>query len=205
MPSAQQVMDSLIEVSKPSLFKEATKWFDYKGISLEKVRSDVIGSGDWAEFGVFTGDCAKVILSQLPKDVKLYLIDSFEGVPEDWLGDWKKGTFALEEKDIPVFADPRVKTVKGFFKDSLPGYFSPSAAPLAYVHMDADLYSSTWDVLRHCNHVIAPGIIILFDEYLMYGTDDEHRALVEWAEEFAREFIYLWCTQWVQVAIRITK
>jgi macrocin-O-methyltransferase TylF-like protien len=199
------IMASIPEVHKADLFNVNRKWFDYKRISLDKVLADILISGDWAEFGVYKGDCAKLMLKELPTRSALHLFDSFEGLPEDWVGNWKKGSFAMPAESIPVFTDTRVKVVRGFFKDSLPGYFSSSAAPLAFIHMDADLYSSTWDVLRNCNHVIVPGTVILFDEYVMFGKDDEHRAFVEWTREFGREFKYLWRTRWVQVAVRIEK
>jgi len=198
-------MAALPQVHRPDLFNENTKWFDYKRISLDKAYRDVAISGDWAEFGVFKGDCAKLMLSALPEGSSLLLFDSFEGLQEDWTTAWKKGAFALSEKSIPVFADPRVRMIKGYFSDTLPGYFTPLAPRLSFIHMDADLYSSTWDVLRHCNDAIVPGTIILFDEYVMWGKDEEHRALIDWANEFGREFKYLWRTQWVQVAVRITR
>ena len=84
---------------------------------------DAVLSGDWAEFGVFKGACANLMLEALPAGSTLHLFDSFEGLPEDWVGSWKKGSFAMPPESIPVFSDPRVKMVRGFFKDSLPGYF----------------------------------------------------------------------------------
>jgi hypothetical protein len=71
--------------------------------------------------------------------------------------------------------------------------------------MDADLYGSTMDVFNGLNEFISPGTIILFNEYVMKQSEDEHRALLDWSQQHRREFQYLWRSESVQVAIRVTK
>ena len=77
------------------------------------------------------------------------------------------------------------------------------------MHIDCDLYSSTIDCLFGLNDFIVPGTVLLFDEYMMLNNgesdDGEHRALVEWMEKFDRQVEYLWRTNWVQVAARVTR
>ena len=51
---------------------------------LNQISKLVILDGDWVEFGVREGVSAKVLLNNLPKNNKLYLFDSFEGLPEHW-------------------------------------------------------------------------------------------------------------------------
>ncbi len=208
MPTAKRIMATLPRVHIPELYVESERWFSYKRISLRRVFEDVKIPGHWAEFGVFKGDCARIMLDALPQNSSLFLFDSFEGLPEDWGGKWKRGHFGLGEGEEPVFANPNVVCVKGWFKDTLPEYFKNDQI-LSLIHMDADLYSSTWDVLRNINHVIVPGTVILFDEYIMSTkagySEDEHRAFTEWVEQSGRKFEYLWRTKWVQVAVRITK
>lgn len=203
--TTQALMESIPEVHRADLFKGKTKHFDYKRISLDMAFRDITIRGDWAEFGVYMGDCARLMHKSLPASSSLHLFDSFDGLPEDWIGKWGKGAFAIEEASIPAFSDSRVKVVRGLFADSLPRYFGPNADPLAFIHMDADLYTSTLDALQLCNSLIVPGTVILFDEYVMDERDDEHHALIKWASERDRQFTYLWRTKWVQVAIRITQ
>ena len=201
------IMAGLRRVHDPVRVGELPRFVAFKRISLDKVRSEIGIVGDFAQFGVWKGQCARWILEFLPSDAKLHLFDSFEGLPEDWVGQFSKGHFALDEKHIPRFDDSRVRMIKGWFSETLPGYFD-SDRPLSFIHMDADLYSSTMDVLCNTNHVIVPGTVILFDEYVLSNqgqtADDEHRALMDYCSEYGRQFVYLWRTRHSQVAIRIT-
>jgi hypothetical protein len=86
----------------------------------------------------------------------------------------------------------------------VPVWAAERSEPLAFLHMDADLYSSTVEVLFPANHLIVPGTILLFDEYVMRENEDEHRALLDWAEKFGRTFDYLWRSDGPQVCIRVT-
>jgi predicted O-methyltransferase YrrM len=134
----------------------------------------------------------------------LHLFDSFEGLPEDWVGHWKKGHFDLKGK-VPKFDPKRTRVYKGWFSDTVPRFARTLERPVAFIHMDADLYQSTMDVLEPMNEKIAPGTIILFDEYIMKGQDDEHRALWDWADKYGRKFEYLWRTKHLQVAVKVTE
>jgi hypothetical protein len=133
----------------------------------------------WAEFGVALGGSASFFLGQLPEDGKMYLLDSWEGLPEEWHGN-PRGHFAC---DPPDFGDPRAVIVKGWFEDT-------AALPdvLDFVHIDCDLYSSTKTILNSIK--VRPGTIILFDELWGYEfgfnfvnegwQEGEYKALMEW-------------------------
>ena len=161
--------------------------------------------GDFAEFGVHRGGSARLIDALMTGERRLHLFDSFEGLPEDWNTNRKKGSFKLSEDEIPKFNRKRVSIYKGWFKDTVPEFGKEMTAPLSFIHMDADLYSSTIDVLFNINHLIAPQTVILFDEYSLGRLDEEHRAFCEWAEKFNRDFEFLWRTDGAQVCTRITK
>jgi hypothetical protein len=201
------IMAGLKRVHDRARASELPRFVAFKRISLDKVSSEIGIAGDFAEFGVWKGQCARWILEFLPVHAKLHLFDSFEGLPEDWVGQFSKGHFALDEHQIPHFDDTRVRVIKGLFSKTLPGYFHRDR-PLSFIHMDADLYSSTMDVLCNVNHVIVPGTVILFDEYVLLKkgqtADDEYRALMDYCAEYRRQFAYLWRTNHSQVAIRIT-
>ena len=126
--------------------------------------------GDFAEFGTASGKSAKLILKAMPRrstgsDRKLYLFDSWKGLPEDWHyapnDVVAKGHFACE---IPNLNDPRAVYVPGWFEDTVKKMAQTMSEPLAYVHIDCDLYSSTVTVLDGISHLIAPGTVIQFDE-----------------------------------------
>jgi hypothetical protein len=133
-------------------------------------------SSFWAEFGVFKGMSARYFLSRLPKDGRMYLFDSFEGLPEEW-GSHPVGYFFVDK--IPQFNDDRAIIKKGWFEDTL-----PLDEPLGLVNIDCDLYSSAKTVLGGIN--VVPGSVILFDELWGYDgwRDDEYRALMEWNREY---------------------
>ena len=134
-------------------------------------------SNVWAEFGVMSGGTARVWHRKLPEDGKLYLYDSFIGLPEQW-NDAKAGHFTCNGK-VPAFNDPRIVIKKGWFKDTL-----PLDDLLGFVHIDCDLYSSTKDALAGIN--VAKGTVILFDEFwgIPGWEENEYKALMEWDRPF---------------------
>lgn len=204
---AEDVMSRLREISYPALYVEEDKWYSYKLMSLYAAIAEVSLPGDYAQFGVFEGRCARFIANFLRGGRQLHLFDSFEGLPEDWIGQFKKGAFSLPPESIPTFENDAIHVHPGWFADTIPKVRDRFTSPLAFIHADADLYSSTLDLLEGMNDLIAPGTIILFDEYAMESQgeydDGEHRALMEWAARYDREFKYLWRTSHAQVAIRV--
>jgi hypothetical protein len=206
---AQALMSKLKQINYPALYVKEDKWYSYKLISLYAAIAEITLPGDFAEFGVYRGRCARFLAHYLFGNRQLHLFDSFEGLPEDWIGQFKKGAFSLPLEDIPRFGREDVHVHVGWFVDTIPRVKARLRAPLALIHADADLYKSTMDVLEGLDDLIAPGTIILFDEYAMENggeyDDGEHRALIEWATRHERQFDYLWRTQHCQVAVRITK
>jgi hypothetical protein len=72
--------------------------------------------------------------------------DSFQGLPEDWLPEWPKGSFsrdsvAPEVSGAELVSGAFIETVRPFL-DAL-----PADAHIRLVHIDCDLYSSTATVL----------------------------------------------------------
>jgi len=172
--------------------------------SVRVALGEVTIPGDFAQFGVYRGATARVIQSLMGEGRKLHLFDSFEGLPEDWFKQKPAGSFKLKEDEIPVFDSPAVVIHKGWFKDTAPGWAEAATTPLAFIHIDADLYSSTVDALFSINRLIVPGTVVLFDEYIGGGRDDEHRAFVDWMQKFGRTCEYLWRSSGLQACIRVT-
>lgn len=197
------------ELPTRTFAEDEDRWYSYKLTSLYEGVGEVTLSGDYLQLGVYKGHCARFLAGLIPPERTLYLLDSFEGLPEDWMGPWKKGAFSLAGDEIPTFDAPNVKVVPGWFRDTVAGLAEELDAPLAMIHADADLYSSTLEALSGLEPRIAPGTVIVFDEYFMQVgdrfQDDEHRALLDWCRIYGRDFEYLWKTEWVQVGIRITR
>lgn len=193
-----------------SLFRESDKFVSYKNISINEGVREITFLGDWFQFGVFKGQTARILESFVLGQQKLHLFDSFEGLPEDWHNTvFNKGSFKIEDNEIPRFDPARTLIHKGWFSETLPEFVSRYNRPIPFIHLDADLYSSTLTVLEELNALIVPGTILLFDEFFLPTetgiSDDECRAFFNWVEKYDRDFQFLWRTEWVQLAIKIIK
>jgi O-methyltransferase len=133
------------------------------------------------EFGVFRGDSLRFWAGMLRHPQTSFAgFDSFEGLPEDWGFMAKKGTFDVKGQ-IPKIDDPRVKCIKGWFSDTLPGFLKSFVqAPTLIIHLDADLYSSTIYILQQLQPFIRDGTFLIFDE--LCDRDHELRALDEFCK-----------------------
>ncbi len=93
---------------------------------------------------------------------------------------------------------------KGWFNETLPEFVKTlnDDQYISFLHMDADLYSSTYEGLSILNNYIVKGTIIKFDEFCTwYGNfddcynndkydnweDGEYKALNDWMENFGRK------------------
>jgi hypothetical protein len=137
------------------------------------------------EFGVATGDTLRRITA---KRSPSHGFDSFEGLPEDWRTGFAKGAFAMAPPDIPG-ATLHV----GWFEDSLPRFLAGHPGPIAFAHIDADLYSSTVTIFQAAEDRFVEGSVLLFDEYFNYPgwQQHEHKAFTEFIERTGHEFEYL--------------
>ena len=140
------------------------------------------------EFGVFRGESLNVIAKHRP----VVGFDSFSGLPEDWTPRHPQGTFGLDA--VPE-VDERAELVVGWFDDTLPRFLRDrSDALIDFVHLDADLYSSTKYVLSSIFDRMSSGCILLFDEFTPLPDDlsrGEYRAWSESVEEFGLRGEYL--------------
>ena len=170
---------------------------------LEFAASQVAVKGLWLEFGVFQGRDIRV-LSKYCND-KVYGFDSFEGLPEDWTFFQRKGRFSLSG-DLPQVPE-NVKLVKGWFEETLPSFLDEHEAPIAFVHIDSDLYSSAKYVLFTVVDRLQPGAIIVFDDFLNYPNwqNGEAKAFFELIEHKKLSFSYIgFSSKQQSIAVRIT-
>ena len=157
---------------------------------LDSVK-EVTVDGHWCEFGVRQGRSLNWLIDAYPGQV-IHAFDSWEGLPEEW--NHGTGIVAVMSCDPPVVPD-HIQLHKGWFKDTLPVWKQEHTDTIGFLHMDADIYSSTKEVLVSLNNQIVPGTVITFDEFCNFRLsgkmrkwqDQEFLALVEWLDEYGRE------------------
>jgi len=128
------------------------------------------------EFGVGSGNTLKKIRKYLDPDIKLYGFDSFKGLPEPWLN-FPVGTFKTDYR-IKL---PNTELVIGLYQDTIPPFIERHPEPVSFMHIDCDLYSSTYTILTNFRDQIKPGAILLFNELFGYtGYENyEYKALIQ--------------------------
>ncbi len=177
--------------------------FDHPIATLEHALSLAPAEGMALEFGVYHGRTLTVIAAARG-DKHVFGFDSFQGLPEDWRSNMPAGLFKTGQ--LPHV--PGAELIVGMFDDTLPDFLESHPAPVAFLHLDADLYSSTSTVLDHVGPRLRAGSVIVFDEYFNYPTweQHEHRAWQEFVVESGIEFRYVayTCTH-EQVVVIVTK
>jgi hypothetical protein len=110
------------------------------------------------------------------QDRKVYLADSFEGLPPpsgsykaDATSRFHKWAYLAVGKEEVVcnfrkydVSLDRVEFLEGFFGDSLPG---ADVKNLALLRMDGDMYESTVDILVNLYHKVSEGGIVIVDDW----------------------------------------
>jgi O-methyltransferase len=120
-----------------------------------------------------------------------FLFDSFEGLPPareidgkaaiEWQRNPNPPTYNDNCTASPEFAEQAMQRAgvssfhlkKGWFDQTLPEFRPPS--PIAILRLDADWYDSTMICLSHMFDLVAPGGLIVLDDY--YTWDGCSRAL----------------------------
>ncbi|MDD5177608.1 MAG: tetratricopeptide repeat protein [Sterolibacterium sp.] len=153
------------------------------------------------EFGVRHGTSIRQIASLVAQEVHGF--DSFEGLPEAW-HDEPRGSYSTNGR-IPAVPE-NVILHKGWFEDTIPGFLKKHGAPVRFMNIDCDIYSSTKTILELFAERILPGTVIVFDEYIgnKRWREDEFKAFQEAADKYAWSYEYLgfsFCTK--QVVLRI--
>jgi predicted O-methyltransferase YrrM len=161
------------------------RWRLWMLTRLARLARDV--PGDYAEFGTYRGGCAYMILAtaELAADRRLLLFDTFNGIPGKRLtpreaaagfaGQWSEGASA---EGVAQRLAPWAGQV-----DVRPGDVFATVPPhgvgaLAFAHLDLNASAPTAHVLEHAFPLLAPGGILVFDDY---GWDEyrEQRAVID--------------------------
>lgn len=134
--------------------------------------------GDIIEAGVWRGGSCifiKKYLDLYGLDKKLFVADSFEGLPPPEIPeDAGDPHHTIEALKVPLetvrenFAlykalDDKVVFLRGWFKDTLPN--NDQIRKLCILRLDGDMYKSTMDVFDSCYDKVVPGGFIIVDDY----------------------------------------
>ncbi|MFE3289629.1 class I SAM-dependent methyltransferase [Rhodococcus sp. NPDC059234] len=164
----------------------------------------VRGDGLALEFGVASGTTLAIVAEMLrPSGHEVFGFDVFTGLPEAWRTGFPAGEFAQES--VPTV--PGAQIVEGLFADTLPAFLAAHPGPIAFAHLDADLYSATATVLGLIGDRLRPGTVLVFDEFFNYPgwQQHEYRAWAEFVDRTGLRFEYLAYTgNHEQVVVRVT-
>ncbi|MFC9519077.1 class I SAM-dependent methyltransferase [Nocardiaceae bacterium NPDC056970] len=167
--------------------------------ALELVKVDGLA----LEFGVASGTTLRIVSESLrATGHDVWGFDVWTGLPEAWRTGFPAGEFAQESQPTV----PGARLVSGLFEDTLPGFLDEHPGPVAFAHLDADLYSSTRAVLDLLEDRLVPGSVLVFDEYFNYPgwQNHEHRAWTEFVERTGVRFDYLaYTADHEQVVVRL--
>ncbi|HSX37468.1 MAG TPA: TylF/MycF/NovP-related O-methyltransferase [Chlamydiales bacterium] len=151
--------------------------------------------GLFIELGTYKGRTTNFLAALNPHKM-IYTFDSYLGLPADWdQGDiifpadclaWPKN------EPLPPFL-LNVALKIGWFSDTLPTFAALQDEPIAFLHVDCDIYESTSQALDILGPMIVHETVILFDEFYNYPTfrDHEYRAFQEFLKKFSFEAEYL--------------
>lgn len=152
--------------------------------NVRMLTESIIGNdvpGDLVETGVWRGGASIMMRGVLSaykvKDRKVWLADSFEGLPapnpEEYPADegevfhkYEELSVSLEQvkRNFEVYGllDDQVMFLKGWFKDTLP---SAPIKKLALLRLDGDLYESTIQALEALYDKLSVGGYVIVDDY----------------------------------------
>lgn len=153
---------------------------------------DDLGPGLILEFGAGGGSSLRTLAEAVsPRPV--FGFDWFNGLPEDWVT--SQGLYhprGCYRCDPPVDLPRNALLVRGLFEETLSPFLKLFFDPVAFVHVDCDLYrSASFVLMTLCDRL--DGAIIAFDEFEGQPSCDEHegRAWQEFIEDATYDFVRL--------------
>jgi len=123
--------------------------------------------GEIAEVGVSVGNTAEIICKEKGSR-PLHLFDTFTGHPEGWITkyDWGQ-SIGRHEADMEAVKErlkdyPNVNFYQGIFPTDTSKNVKDKK--FCFVHLDTDLYKSTYEALEFFIDKMVPGGVIAFDD-----------------------------------------
>ncbi len=169
---------------------------------LDRALGEVRLDGLWLEFGVYRGASINHIAERARRPIVGF--DSFEGLPQAWTPRIPAGTFTTG-RQLPEVR-PEVTLVPGWFSETLPGFLaSQGPRPVAFLHVDCDLYSSTRTILSALGDRVRTGTVVVFDEFCGLFPEDEERAWREFRRRHRLRYRWIGCALNGAVALVVTR
>lgn len=163
---------------------------------LEVARKCLLANGDFVELGCYRGDTSLLLAELLvEKSVeklakKLWIYDSFEGLPEksgedfSEIGkDFQRGELAVTKREVKarfLRAGIPVPIIKKAWFNELTEADLPEK--IAFAFLDGDLYESIRDSLRLVEDKMNKGGMIMVHDYDNLALPGVVRAVDEWLE-----------------------
>jgi hypothetical protein len=184
----------------------------YEWIVKTQLGPALLATGLVLEFGTATGRTLKQFAHWLPNKT-IFGFDSWQGLPEKF-NDLPAGHFAQPLPEVL----PNCQLVQGWFgarpaqdqsgiaEFTVQTFANEHQEPIALLHLDADLYSSTKTVLDVFADQIVPGTVILFNEYWNHPTwkKHEYRAWQEHCKAHGVKYEYIgYASDHQEVAVRV--
>lgn len=143
--------------------------------------------GAVVDVGVTTGKTLARIVAFL-RDREVYGFGMSSGLPEDWRPGFPAGSFKQDE--LPEVRGATI--VDGPFGETLPKFVAEHPEPIALLHVDTSIYSSTVQALEILDARIVTGTVVVLDEYFNYPgwQDGEYKAWGEYVERTGVRFRY---------------
>jgi hypothetical protein len=147
--------------------------------------------GHFAEFGVYRGGCAFMILTlaDLNPDQRYFLFDTFEGIPSSNLTESEEAAgFAGRLGDTTVAHVANVLSpwtdhlefVRGDIFDTLEAL---ETGPIAFCHLDLNASAPTIRALEYVYPRLLPSAMIVMDDYTQFAYSEQRKAI----DEFVRD------------------
>ena len=141
--------------------------------------------GSFAEFGVYRGGCAYMVLAcaGLPAGHRFFLLDTFTGIPPAQLSEHeRKQEYAQAWRDASagdvrrLLAPwlPMVEIVEGDVLETLAG---TETGPIAFCHLDLNASLPTRHALEYIYPRLVDGGVLVLDDYGWAGYEEQRAAL----------------------------
>jgi len=163
-------------------------------LSTYDIASKIVNSkieGSFVECGVARGGCSALMAMVADDDRKVWLFDSFEGLPDPTTEDESSITAPfVEDRHSPAlhkgyclgmydeverllflkfaFNRNKVFMIKGWFQDILPQYGS-LIGRISFLRLDGDWYDSTKCCLENLYGNVVSGGYVFIDDYYLEG------------------------------------
>ena len=158
-------------------------------IILRELEKAISSEGHIVEFGCYVGTTSVPMAKRLmTTDKKLYVYDSFEGLPEKTAEDQSPAGLQFKSGEL---AASKKQLIKNFKQAGLPlpiinkGWFneiSNEQVPqsICFAYLDGDYYLSVLDPLKLIWNKLSPGAIILVDDYANEALPGASKAVDYW-------------------------